>query len=291
MKLAEEKRRELNRLWKEVLELKAEMERVLNENRVLVERRNSLRERVGELRFEVKKIRDERNTVNEEIRKLRNILADLRKEYQEKLNALRELKREVRERLRAKPNMDKESIEKEISDIDWRIQTSIMSLEEENKLVKRVQSLENQLMFYRKLEAMENEIASLGNEIKRIKDEIASCKNEIAEKIEKNRELRKRMTEYFGEIDKLRAEANKLHETYLENKEKLSSLRLKYVELLAKVTAIKKMIREEEEERKAEALAALKEKIEKEALEKLKRGEKLSFEEFKILIEQGKIKR
>lgn len=290
MNLVEDERRELERLWGEVSELRTEIDRLTSENRLLAEKRRLLYKKIRELKLEAMKLREEHNALNEEVKILRASLAGLKEEYRGKLIVFGELRHRIREYLRAKPNMDEESIKKEISEIDWRIQTSTISLEKENKLIKRIKSLEVQLIFYHKLKVMENEAAALGDEIKKIRDEIASCKNKIAENIVKSRELRKQIAEYFDKISVLRTEADKLYKTYLENRNKLSSLRLKYVELLAKITAVKKRLREEEERKREKVLAALREKIEKKALEKLNRGEKLSFEEFKILIERGKIK-
>jgi uncharacterized coiled-coil DUF342 family protein len=61
------------------------------------------------------------------------------------------------------------------------------------------------------------------------------------------------------------------------------------VEKLEQVKALCAAIRQKEEEEKSRHQANLKKQVEDEALEKLKQGKKLSFDEFKILAEQGKI--
>lgn len=288
MDVAEEQRRRLIELDEEISELKVEIDRLSDEAREFVERRNTIHERMRELRLEAAKLRGERDTLNDEVRNLKIILGELKKSYHEKLNALNELKQRIRNHFKTKPAEKEEYLKREISEIEWKIQTSSLSLEEENRLIKRIRFLETQLAFYRNLEKMRGEVVLLKEQMKKLRDEIAFCRNKIAENIAKSQKLHERMMEHFSEIDKLRHEADRMHKMYLEIREKISSLRLKYADLLGQISALKKIIRKEER-KKTEAAAALRGKIEREALEKLKRGEKISFEEFKILAERGKI--
>jgi phosphoserine phosphatase len=287
--VAEVQRKKLIELEGEISELKVEMDRLSDEARRFVEKRNSIHEKIRELRLEATKLKVERDALNDEVKNLKIILGELNESYHEKLNNLNGLRQKIREHIKIKPAESEENLKREISEIEWKIQTSSLMLEEENKLVKRVKSLETRLAFYSKLKEMRSEATNLREQIKKLKDEIASCRSKIAEDAAKSQKLHERMMEHFREIDKLKAEADEMHKIYLETREKISSLRLKYADLLSQISSLKKIIREEEEKKRIEATAAIKRKIESEALEKLKRGEKISFEEFKILAEQGKI--
>ncbi len=289
MDVAEDQRRKLVELEGEISELKVEMDRLSDEGHKFVEKRNSMHEKIRELKLEALKLKGERDALNDEVKNLKIILRELKQSYHEKLNALNELRQRIRNHIKTKPPENEEYLRREISEIEWKIQTLSLSLEEENRLVKRVKFLETRLAFYRNLEEMMDKAALLKEQIKKLRDEIASCRNKIAEKIAKSQKLHERMMEHFRDIDKLRIEADQMHKMHLESREKISSLRLKYADLLGQISALKKIIREEEERKRTETAAALRVKIEREALEKLKRGEKISFEEFKILAEQGKI--
>lgn len=289
MDVAEEQRGKIVELEREISELKVEMDRLRDEARKFVEKRNSIHEKMRELRLEAVKLKGERDALNDEVKNLKIILGELKQSYHEKLNALDELKQRIRNYIKTKPAENEEYLKKEISEIEWKIQTSSLPLEEENNLVKRVRFLETRLAFYRNLDEMRSKAALLKEQMKKLRDEITSCRNKIAENIMKSRKLHESMMEHFREIDELRVEADRMHKMYLERMEKISSLRLKYAGLLGQISALKKIIREEEEKRRTEAAAALRGKIKREALEKLKRGEKVSFEEFKILAEQGEV--
>ena len=56
-----------------------------------------------------------------------------------------------------------------------------------------------------------------------------------------------------------------------------------------KAKALREKNRREETEKKIKRETDLRKKLEKKALNKLKNGEKLNFDEFKVLAEQGKI--
>ncbi|MEM2091721.1 MAG: hypothetical protein QXR59_00340, partial [Candidatus Bathyarchaeia archaeon] len=129
----------------------------------------------------------------------------------------------------------------------------------------------------------------LKRRLDKIKGEIASFRERVSEAAAKSQSFHEKMIECLKRADELRAEADKIHEKYRAVKERANTIRLRYRELLNQISDIKRLIREEEDRKRAEAISALKEKISREALEKLKRGEKISFDEFKILAEQGKI--
>lgn len=287
--MVEDLRRKVADLEGEARALRAELEGLEGEARKLAEERDCINSMVRGLRLEAAKFRDERNALNEEVRSLKAIICELRCEYNEKIYALKELRRKIREDSRSKPPRDEEGLKKEIAEIDWRIQTTPLSIDEERRLIERVKSLETQLSFYRRLNGMIAEEEALKRRLKEIRNEIASYKGRIADIAVRSRSFHEKMIEYFKRADELRAEADKMHEKYKAAKERANILRLRYEDLLNQISAMKRLIREEEERKRAEAISALREKIGKEASEKLKRGERVSFEEFKILAEQGKI--
>ena len=287
--MVEDLRRKLVDLEREALCLRAEIERVESEVRRFAEERNGLNSRMRNLKREAANFRKERNALNEEVRNLKVILMELKREYWERLDSIRDLRNRIRKHLKMKPSRREDSLKKEIEEIDWRIQTTPLPLEEEKRLVERVKSLEKQLNFYHKLNAMKNELSILEGRLKKIKDEIALYREQITETVEKSQFFHEKMIECLKKMEEFKPKVDEINKKYGESRKKLSALRLKYKKLLGQISAIKKIIREEEARKKAEALSALKEKIGREALKKLKKGEKISFEEFKILAEQGKI--
>ncbi|MEM2610004.1 MAG: hypothetical protein QXS09_00200 [Candidatus Bathyarchaeia archaeon] len=287
--MAEDLRRKVADLEREASALRAELEGLEGDARKLAEERDRINSRVRELRHEAAKFKGERDALNEEVKSLKAIIYELKREYNERIHAFRELGQRIREHLRSKPPRDEESLMREIAEIDWKIQTTPLSIEEERKLIERVKSLESQLSFYRRLNSMIAEREGLKRRLDEIKGEIASFRERVSEVAAKSQSFHEKMIECLKRADELRAEADKIHEKYRAVKERANTIRLRYRELLNQISDIKRLIREEEDRKRAEAISVLKEKISREALEKLKRGEKISFDEFKILAEQGKI--
>ncbi|MEM1585982.1 MAG: hypothetical protein QXX99_04170 [Candidatus Bathyarchaeia archaeon] len=287
--MIEELRRKLVDLKQEISTIESEMERVASEIYELEERRRNLLLKMRDLKAESETYKRRLNVLKEEIKGLNETLSDLKMRKNEKIASLKELRGKVMEHLATKPRRRKEDLEAEIFNLDWKIQTSPLPLNDEKKIVAKIKMLEGQLHFYKELNSMRDEIQVIKGEIDEIRGNIGACVNRIAEKISEKRRVRERLAEIFKEIDEIRAEAERIDKEYKSKKERISELRSRRKDLLNQVTAIKRAIRDEEEHRRAEHISALKEKIKKGVLEKIERGEKVSFEELKIFFEEENI--
>jgi uncharacterized coiled-coil DUF342 family protein len=83
----------------------------------------------------------------------------------------------------------------------------------------------------------------------------------------------------------IKEEADKLHSAYLETKEKTAPSNAELRRLAERKKRLQDSLREEEERERKTKEQALKDKLESQARDKLQRGEKLSWEEFKLLSE------
>ena len=90
----------------------------------------------------------------------------------------------------------------------------------------------------------------------------------------------------MNHIQNLKAEADNAHQKYVEPSKKADVLHQRYRELLQKIKDLKQKQRRIEEAKQAKRQKQLLEEARKKALEKMKRGEKLTWEEFKLLAEQ-----
>ena len=74
-----------------------------------------------------------------------------------------------------------------------------------------------------------------------------------------------------------------MHVVYIQAKEQVKPLREEINKLTEQRKKLQDTLRQEDEKRKKNAEQALKEKLETQARDKLQRGEKLSWDEFKLL--------
>ncbi|MEM2562365.1 MAG: hypothetical protein QW702_00435 [Candidatus Bathyarchaeia archaeon] len=286
--MSEDLRGRIAGLEQEISGLLVELERLDADARRLAEERRVLVGKIRDLKARASEYKGRRDSLNGEVKGSKAVLAELKREYVEKVEALKRLKRNIKEYLRLRPAKSEEALAKEIASLDWRIQTTPMSIVEEQKIIEQIKALERQMDFYRKLRTMEEEARSLENRLKELESEVTLHRKRIAENVVESQKFHEMMIKTLNEIKELKSRLSDVNSRYMENRSKAANLRLKHKDLLNQIYAIRKLIREEEERRRRESIVAIKEKVRKEALEKIKRGEKVSFEEFKILVgEEG----
>ena len=78
-----------------------------------------------------------------------------------------------------------------------------------------------------------------------------------------------------------------MHKQFLEARMKAKPLQDEIVAVSAQMLQLRKNLQETEQKQKKESEDTLRQKIEEQAREKLKRREKLSWEEFQLLAEKG----
>lgn len=269
--------------------LRAERSRLNKEGRELAQERNGLHREAAKLRSEAQSLREKRDDLNSDIQRLKISREEARKDYFIKIDELRELRKKIKEVMAKKPRRSARSLEDEIKAIEWKIQTESPSLSEEKKLVDVVKVLEGQLEVYRERMRIVDKIDVLENEAKRLNDKTSAYRERILELARQSQEFHERMVEKLQRIGELRVRANGIHKEYIDHREKARAVHSKCLEIMGQIKGIRDEIRRKEEGERAELQACLKEKLSKEALAKLRRGERLTFDEFKILAEQKKI--
>lgn len=262
------RREELKRIAKIRDELNAERRRLRDEVR-------ALRVRIGEARGEIQKLRSLRDEAKNRRGKI--------------IGDLKTLRQKLRMELAARPTRSRDSLRKEIEEIEWRIQTVPHAIDEERKLIEKVKDLEKQIESYRRIDGIKEKIASLQKEADMLKDEIATYNDSISRILESSKKILRELAEKTSLLNENRSKADEMHRRYLEVKKEAQLIEERFREIQGKIKALKMRIHESEEAERARKEMEMRSKVEQEALEKLKRGEKISFEEFKLLAERGLI--
>ncbi|RLI02359.1 hypothetical protein DRO38_04000, partial [Candidatus Bathyarchaeota archaeon] len=162
-------------------------------------------------------------------------------------------------------------------------------LDAERKLIDQIKILEAQLEVYRRIGSINNKIAELRKEADKLKAEALNYRSRILEIAAESQEFHVKMLKRIEEAKELKAKADEMHQRYAENKEKVKAINLEIKETLGEIRSIRELLKSEEEKERRRRESDLQRQTEEKALEKLKRGEKLTFDEFKILLEKGKI--
>ncbi|MEM0505934.1 MAG: ATP-binding protein, partial [Thermosphaera sp.] len=222
----------------------------------------------------------------------RELIEEYKKLSNEKKSRLAELK-ELKELLLAKNNqireMEKEArtptaiLREEINRLEWQLQTRVLTLEEENRIISKIKRLKELLD---KAEALRRE----RNSTLEMKALLSSIRIQVEDLTKKMKLLRDEINKLTQERDALKSKIDEIIKRNLELKSlinekqervnKLSALIDEYFKKQADLREKISQLQKELEKSKVTRIIDLKKQ---EIMEKLKRGGKLTIEELKIL--------
>lgn len=224
-------------------------------------------------------IDEKRKGLNE----LRKILAMKKMDAGSKRDELKKLQKRLKELQAVKDDVDE--LQRRMEEIDWKIQTQPLPREEERRLSNILEELATRLAkatqrleLEGKIQNLKKELNGLQEEIDKVRDEIGRIKEELGQIIEQRKSLREK-------IQELKCKSDGWHAKYIEAREKLMRLEAEKILISSRIIELQERLnkyKQEDEERK---LREAKERLKAEAASKLSSGKKLTFEEFKALLE------
>ncbi len=279
----------IGKLNQELASVREERDRLDLEAKEWAGKRDFIHDQIKKLRREAVRLKEERDILNKKVHELKSLREQAKLKRKEKCAQLLKLKGNIEGLMERKPSQRMSNIQNEIEKIEWKIQTTSLQLKEEELLIDQVRQLEAQLSVYKRIGKSKENLMVLRTEEKALDTEVRTCHEELSELAEQSQEFHEEMLENLNKAGNLKAEADSAHQKYLEIKHQAQNLHQKCVELLDKVKAFEKELQEAEEEKQAKYQRELLKELEERAVGKLKRGEKLTWEEFKILAEKKKI--
>lgn len=258
--------------------------------RWLDEKRGFLRQ-IDELRREVRGHRQRRDEVNSLVKGLKQKLENLRAEAAKEWERYLEIKREA-EKLRLTVPTSEKKARKVFEDLEWKIQTTPFNHEEEKMLVEKIRELEAQIATHNRRSEKVRKLKEVSMKAEDLKDEGRRIRAEIVEKAKKSQIHHEKMVETLKAVDGLVAKASEAQQRFLEAKAKADEAHSKLLEALDRRRALEKDLKQFNENYSARMLKKALEVREdkgRQAEEKLRRGEKLTFEEFQILLSKGNL--
>lgn len=284
---APQKNRVIEELEQKVLLLKEQYSNLDNQAREFSVKRDKLNEKVKNNRSEIEKLRQERDAINEKVRELKQHRNELTSAIREKIEEIKALSEKSKKIAKKRPSKDHQTLKEEVESLDWQIQTTSHTLQEDKELVEQVIQLETQLSVHKKYERLGRMIRNLRSEVDKFKAESQGYHESLTANAQKSQELHGKMLAKVEESRKWRAEADELHKQFVMARESGKPVQDEFVKGLGEIRKLRGEIREEEAKEKKQSEEDLRQSIEARAKEKLKRGEKLSWEEFQLLAEKG----
>ena len=274
-------------LNKELAPLKEERDKLNSEAQKWAEKRNSIHEQNKRLRTEAAGLKEKRDTINEKVRELKSLREEAKMKRKEKHVQILKLKEKVRGLMEREPSQSMHNIQREIENLEWKIQTTSFTVKEEELLIDQVRRLEAQLLVHKQIRKSKEKLMELQTEEKALETETKTYHEKLSELAEQSQKFHEEMLRTVNRARSLKVEADSAHQKYIEIKQQARNLHQKCDELLNQIKTFKQELLKEEEKEQAKRQRELLKELEERALEKMKRGEKLTWEEFKILAEKG----
>lgn len=281
-----QKQQKIDELNKQLSVLKEQKDKLTQEAEALIKKRDKLHEQLKTLRLETSELKAKRDQTNEEVKRQKQKREEYREAIHVKIAELEKLKQEIEVLAKKKPSESRKSLQAEFDRFEWEIQTSSMSLQEEKDAVNKVKQIEVQLNVYKKLDALKEKAWKLRAEIKAFDAETKKCHEKILQLAQNSQEAHQKMLAKIEEAKKVKADADAAHKGFLEVMEKARAVKEEMNKVLGQIRQVRGEIREEEAEEKKQTETALRTRLEKQAKEKLERGEKLTWDEFQLLQQQ-----
>lgn len=264
--------------------LTSQLDEALEEGRRSAESRDAYHSKMKNVRAKVTELKQKRQELSQQIDEAITKSQAVRQSIREEIREAEKLRSILKSTKVGYYTAEK--LERKIAKAEWTIQTGLIDPKEEKRLFEEISRMERML---EESKVKRGTLKRLRNLSARIDDN----KNVLEKNGEKTKFLMRRRTALARQMRALAREYRKLkklgdvsHEEFvrarirqreIEDKRILVISRLKalgYKERTARQAAVKKRER------------ALKRRVAATAAEKMKKGEKLSFEEFRMLMEQ-----
>ena len=278
--------RKIAELSNELAKINENRDRLNFEAKSWAEKRDTIHEQIKSLRIEVNKLKEKRDKLNDQVKELKNLREAAKTDLRTRKGQLSEVNKKIETLLERIPRKRIQEIKKEIEGLEWKIQTTRLTLQEEKSLIDRVKLLETQLLVHNQILKLKNNHVALETERETFGLKAELYHKQLSELAEQSQSFHENMLETQNKIQAFQSEADSAHQKYVQIKQEVKDFNKTHSQLSHQITTIKQKLHQVEEEKQNKKRLEISKDFEETALDKFKRGEKLTWEEFKILAEK-----
>jgi len=279
---------DLEALEKAVTPLRDQRDQVREEAGKWAKKRDELNKKLQGIAKEIREYKAKRNDLNEKVQQLKAQRDEMYRKIAEKREEMKKILDKL-EPLQKQGFRGVSALKKRLDELEWEIQTNPYNPNDEKWLIDQIKSLESQLVVPRKVEDLKQKLMELRIEIGGLRIRAKKTHAELTQIANESEGYHIKMMEFVKEASAIKEKADEAHKVYLENKAKADEIHHEYAANAVKMKELKQQIRNLEQLERSKKSEEVKKKTEETAAHKMKRGQKLSFEEFKALVEKGAI--
>ena len=266
--------------------LKQEFNRLDNEARNWLDKRDEIHHQIRNLREQVDVFKNKRDEANKKVLDLKNLREKSKTECLEKRTRILETRQKLENIAKKMPFNDLSFAEKELQSLEWKIQTTSLPVKEERELIEQIKIRENMRNLQRKFEQTKHNLDELKNEEYELRNRARAIHEELSEFAEQSQEFHREMFKMVAKMRSLRSEADAAHLRYVDLVRSISGVNQRSAELLIQVAFIKHEIRKVDEEKRILRQKEMREETIKVAQERAEKGRRMTLQEFKLLLEE-----
>lgn len=257
------------------------------ESNDLVRQKRELLEKAAKMKEEVDKAAMERDRVNGKVQELKNRIDGIMDEVSS-MRAKIEEKGSRLDGLRSKLMGDERQLNKQLGDLEWKLVTAGSSAKEESAIVTAIAELRRKLAPFEGANKIAQEMRAMRAKTGKLKGELGGILEEKRVLVEEAHrrhdaflELRAERINVLKEVAKIRQEVSELRARADKEFMDLMSVNAEIHILQMKMRRAREEKMQESQRQERDA----RKRVAQLADEKLKRGESLTWDEFKILLE------
>lgn len=265
-------------------ELKANRRRLKSDLQKAISEIKQMKFLLNQMIKEVKDLKSERNKINVEVRNHKNRRDIIRQQQKNIIQQIKDLECKIAT-LKKQTVIPERNIVKRLKELKWTYETSPVNLKIERKIVNEINRLESLAEVYSKIRNLQVKIMELKQQHLNLNNE-ANRNHEIVLKLSQQSQcLHESLKGKFKEIEMLKTKLQDKNSEIKDLISQLSKIDEEIRAVLSKLYKLRASLTRIRIYKNSIRTAKVKEKLVKEILNKIKRGEKLNFEEFKIALE------
>ncbi|MHA1512450.1 MAG: coiled-coil protein [Candidatus Hodarchaeales archaeon] len=280
-------------------DIKQQREELNRKVTTIANKRNHLNEQVKELIVSAKEEREKRDQCNQlisDIKEKKNIFLKELEGFDGQIQRLEEQLNQSQDKntqQKRRPDISTRRIQKEIQDLEWKLQTtSNLSITEEREIVDQINRLEQRFREARESDVISRDIKTIYNRIRDLRGKLRGLDRDLRTKAHESRVHHKSMIQAFKNADVFRKQADELHAQFLDAKKQANLIHNEYLTHIREINKTRQFINKNKQKFRQKQDEERREKMKvktEDAKKKFDQGRKLSFEEFRTLVDKGLI--
>jgi len=260
---------------REITELRKEIETIVRD-------RDQLNDEVKIVADEIKALRSKRDSLNAKVKELKLKRDELRVAATKKRQTLSQLLEQA-QHASEKVQGNMADLMKQITRLEWQIQTSSLAPKAERSIIGRIAELEVHLAKHKELKNVKDRLLKLRVEVGALRIQAQSTHEELTHLAEESEQVHNEMQEKVRVLSEKKKEADSKHTAFLEKSKQRIETIVSLKSNIARMDQIRTQIGDIKTSTRSDKAEKVKSKYREAAEEKMRTGGKLSFEEFQAL--------